>query len=128
MVDPHPPTSFDPCPSQPSKKYLHRANTIYQLYHHPLQHARFKSPPLIASFISDHILAMSIECWCLTLYFFGCQNNSGMVLLCSSFLVGFRLFYGTVGCVFIRFSGTRIIKREGKSENIGRPYKYLTYT
>lgn len=36
------------------------------------------------SLISDYILAMSIECWCLPVLFLGvCQINHGMVLLCS---------------------------------------------
>lgn len=82
--------------------------------HHP-QHANFNSP-LIASFISDHILAMSIECWCLTLYFFsGVKITLGWcycVCLCGVYL------YGTVGCVFIGFRHKDHQKRKGKKSEI----------
>lgn len=122
------PNSLDPCPSPPSLK-----NPTFSECNPSIisSSSSAREPQIISSnrllFISDHILAMSIECWCLTLYFFGCQN-SGMVLLCSSFLsVGFYL-YGAVGCVFIGFQHKDHQKRKGKSENIGRPYKYLTYT
>jgi len=86
--------------THPTESNLQKKKTLYL------------HPPF--SLISDYILAMSIECWCLPVLFRGvCQINHGMVLLCSLQRVLLRV-WSVLSLVF----ASGLFKKSGEKRKI----------